>query len=222
MRPPRGRRGRAPEDSTTDTAATPATDLPKQYDPKQVEPRVQARWSGAKAFRATPDVRDRRYVIMMPLPNVTGALHMGHALNNTLQDILVRFHRMHGVEALWVPGTDHAGIATQAVVEKKLFLEKKLTRQSMGREAFLKEVWDWKQQYGDRILFQLRRMGASVDWTRTKFTMDAGLSLAVREAFARFLSPSLRATRFLRHDDHGRRRCYYLLERQSPHEEGSA
>ncbi len=165
-----------------------------RYDPKSVEPRwieVWARDVNTADRDSVAAKAGRTFTVMIPPPNVTGSLHMGHALNNTLQDILVRFHRMHGYEALWVPGTDHAGIATQAVVEKKLFLEKKLTRQAMGREAFLKEVWDWKQQYGDRILFQLRRMGASVDWTRTKFTMDAGLSLAVREAFVRLFEKGL-------------------------------
>ncbi|HZL98819.1 MAG TPA: valine--tRNA ligase, partial [Planctomycetota bacterium] len=125
------------------------------------------------------------FTIMIPPPNVTGVLHMGHALNNTIQDIVIRHRRMAGYDALWLPGTDHAGIATQAVVEKKLFQERKQTRQQLGREAFVKEVWDFKEQHGDIILEQLRRMGCSCDWTRTRFTLDPGLSRAVRVAFVR-------------------------------------
>jgi valyl-tRNA synthetase len=121
----------------------------------------------------------------MPPPNVTGVLHMGHALNNTLQDIVIRHRRMQGYEALWLPGTDHAGIATQAVVEKKIYTETKRTREDMGREAFLAEIWDWKRLHGDQILEQLKRLGCSCDWSRTKFTLDEDLSRAVRVAFVR-------------------------------------
>jgi valyl-tRNA synthetase len=121
-------------------------------------------------------------VIVIPPPNVTGILHMGHALNNSIQDILVRWNRMKGRDALWVPGVDHAGIATQNVVEKKLAKEKK-TRWDLGREKFLEEVWKWKEGHGSTITRQLRRLGASCDWSRERFTMDEGLSRAVREAF---------------------------------------
>ena len=121
----------------------------------------------------------------IPPPNVTGVLHMGHALNNTVQDIVVRFRRMAGWETLWVPGTDHAGIATQAVVEKKIFAEEKKTRHEMGREAFIERVWDWKEEHGNKILEQFRRLGSSCDWSRTKFTLDDDMSRAVRESFVR-------------------------------------
>ena len=165
------------------------TDEPAaRYDPHAVEPRwieVWAREVNHADPRSAAALAGRKFVVMIPPPNVTGALHMGHALNNTLQDVLVRFHRMHGEETLWLPGTDHAGIATQAVVEKKLLAERKITRQALGRDAFVAEVWAWKEQYGARILEQLRRLGASCDWSRTKFTLDAGMSRAVREAFVR-------------------------------------
>jgi valyl-tRNA synthetase len=128
---------------------------------------------------------------MIPPPNVTGVLHMGHALNNTIQDICVRHRRMQGYETLWVPGTDHAGIATQAVVEKKLFAEKKLKRQDMGREAFLGEVWKWKEEHGSKILEQLARLGSSCDWSRTRFTLEEGMSRAVRESFVRLFEKGL-------------------------------
>ncbi|MCE9636704.1 MAG: valine--tRNA ligase [Planctomycetes bacterium] len=163
-------------------------ELSARYDPQSVEPRWIETWARDvnRADASSPAARDgKRFVVMIPPPNVTGALHMGHALNNTLQDVLVRFHRMKGFETLWLPGTDHAGIATQAVVEKKLFQEKKLTREGMGREAFLGQIWEWKGLYETRILGQLRRLGCSCDWSRTKFTMDADLSRAVREAFVR-------------------------------------
>ncbi|MCG3134323.1 MAG: Valine--tRNA ligase [Planctomycetes bacterium] len=179
-------------DTPRNDAETPAEGT--RYDPQTVEPKWIEVWAAEvnTADARSPAARaGKTFTVMIPPPNVTGSLHMGHALNNTLQDVLVRFHRMHGYETLWVPGTDHAGIATQAVVEKKLYLERKLKREEMGREAFLAEVWAWKQQYGDRILFQLRRMGASVDWTRTKFTMDEDLSAAVREAFVRLFEKGL-------------------------------
>jgi valyl-tRNA synthetase len=188
----------------TDTAATPATDLPKQYDPKQVEPRVQARWSGAKAFRATPDVRDRRYVIMMPLPNVTGALHMGHAMDNVMQDLLTRWHRMQGDNTLWQPGTDHAGIATQAVVEKRLFDLEGKTRLDIGREALVGRIWAWKDEYQARIVAQQKAMGCGCDWDRQRFTMDAVCSAAVRETFFRMFKDKLiyRGDRLVNWDCH--------------------
>jgi valyl-tRNA synthetase len=125
------------------------------------------------------------FVIMIPPPNVTGVLHMGHALNGTIQDVLVRFHRMRGRDALWVPGTDHAGIATQAVVEKKLYAEENKTRQELGREAFVDRIWDWKEVHGNKILEQYRRLGSSCDWSRTRFTLEPKMSRAVREAFVR-------------------------------------
>src|SRR3989338_2543821 len=133
-------------------------------------------------FSASSKAKKKPYVVVIPPPNVTGILHMGHALNNTLQDILVRWHRMKGEPTLWVPGTDHAGIATQNVVERKLAKEGK-KRQDLGREKFIEEVWKWKEENGSTITRQLRRLGASCDWTRERFTMDDRLSKAVRETF---------------------------------------
>ncbi|HOG23297.1 MAG TPA: valine--tRNA ligase [Candidatus Omnitrophota bacterium] len=161
--------------------------LDKQYDSREVEAKWYRLWEEKGYFRPRSDrdtdmaARDA-YVIVIPPPNVTGILHMGHALNNTIQDILTRWNRMKGKDVLWVPGVDHAGIATQNVVEKKLAKEKK-TRWDLGREKFLEEVWKWKQEHGHTITRQLRRLGASCDWTRERFTMDEGLSQAVREAF---------------------------------------
>jgi valyl-tRNA synthetase len=162
-------------------------ELESRYDPHAHEEAVYARWLAADAF--TPPAEKRPgaepFVIMIPPPNVTGVLHMGHALNGTIQDVLVRFHRMRGRDALWVPGTDHAGIATQAVVEKKLYAEEKKTRQELGREAFVARVWDWKELHGNKILEQYRRLGSSCDWSRTRFTLEPAMSRAVREAFVR-------------------------------------
>jgi valyl-tRNA synthetase len=160
---------------------------PTRYNPKEVETRWYSAWESKGYFRPKSDregkkFKDKRYVIVIPPPNVTGILHMGHALNNSIQDVLIRWHRMKGDDTLWVPGVDHAGIATQNVVEKKLAKEKK-TRQELGRERFLEEVWKWKEEQGSTITRQLRRLGASCDWSRERFTMDEGLSRAVREAF---------------------------------------
>ncbi len=158
------------------------SELSPRYQPTEVEARWYSFWESQKLFSPKIDPKKKPYVIVIPPPNVTGILHMGHALNNSLQDILVRWHRMKGEPALWVPGTDHAGIATQNVVEKKLAKEGK-KRQDLGREKFLEEVWKWKEEHGSTITKQLRRLGASCDWTRERFTMDEGLSRAVREAF---------------------------------------
>ncbi|MBI3020965.1 MAG: valine--tRNA ligase [Candidatus Omnitrophica bacterium] len=159
-------------------------ELPPQYNPKDVEEARYQWWESQGLFRAEPDPSRKPYTIVIPPPNVTGILHMGHALNNTIQDILIRFKRMQGFNALWVPGTDHAGIATQNVVEKALAKEGK-RRQDLGRDAFIKRVWEWKEQYGNTILYQLKRLGSSCDWRRTRFTMDEGLSEAVTEVFVR-------------------------------------
>ncbi|HEY8449800.1 MAG TPA: valine--tRNA ligase, partial [Bacillota bacterium] len=158
------------------------TALPSRYDPSEVEQRWYRRWLELDVFRAEADSAREPFCIVIPPPNVTGSLHMGHALDNTLQDILVRRRRMQGYEALWVPGTDHAGIATQYVVERRL-AEQGLSRESLGREGFLERVWAWKDEYEARILSQLQRLGASCDWSRTRFTMDEGCSRAVREVF---------------------------------------
>ena len=160
--------------------------LEKTYTPAEVETRQYARWEEAGAFGCGhtrgSETNGRAFTIVIPPPNVTGSLHMGHALNNTLQDILVRFERMRGRDALWQPGTDHAGIATQMVVERQLAAEGR-TRQELGRDAFIERVWKWKDESGGTIIGQLRRLGASCDWARERFTMDDGLSAAVRKVF---------------------------------------
>ena len=168
--------------------------MDKTYRPAEVEDRIYARWESAGAF-ACGRARDAErngapYSIVIPPPNVTGSLHMGHALNNTLQDILIRFARMKGRDALWQPGTDHAGIATQMVVERQLEAEGK-TRHDLGREAFIDRVWNWKAESGGTITGQLRRLGASCDWSRERFTMDDGLSRAVRTVFVRLYKDGL-------------------------------
>src|SRR6187399_646937 len=161
------------------------TDLPKQYDPKDAQDRWYEFWVENGDFRADPASDKQPYCIVIPPPNVTGALHLGHALNNTLQDILIRWRRMQGYDALWMPGTDHAGIATQAVVERRLFEEEKKTRHDLGREGLVQRIWDWKDKYEARILGQLRQLGCSCDWQRTRFTLDDQCARAVREWFFR-------------------------------------
>jgi valyl-tRNA synthetase len=159
-------------------------DLPKAYDPQSVEPKWAKKWA-EHPFVANPKSGKPPFVIFMPPPNVTGSLHMGHALDNSLQDALIRYKRMRGFEAVWIPGTDHAGIATQVVVERLLLKEGK-TRHDLGREEFLKRVWQWKEESGGTILKQLKRLGASADWSREAFTMDEKRSRAVRYAFSRY------------------------------------
>ncbi len=158
-------------------------ELPKVYEPQEAEARIYERWEGAGCFRGHRDPRKKPFTIVMPPPNVTGQLHMGHAMDCALQDILIRFKRMQGYAALWIPGIDHAGIATQIKVEEELRTKAGLTRYDLGREAFLERVWDWKQKYGDRIVKQQKKMGISCDWDRARFTMDEGCSKAVRETF---------------------------------------
>ena len=157
-------------------------ELPKTYDPQDVEKKWYAFWEKKGYFTPTIQEDTPPFVISIPPPNITGVLHMGHGLNNTIQDILIRWYRMKGIPSLWVPGTDHAGIATQNVVEKKLHRQHK-TRHDLGREKFIQEVWKWKEEHGSTIIRQLKRLGCSCDWTRERFTMDEGLSRAVREAF---------------------------------------
>ena len=156
--------------------------LDKTFDSAEIQARIYAQWEKSGAFAAHPDSPKRPFCIMMPPPNVTGSLHMGHALNHTLQDILIRFERMRGRDALWQPGTDHAGIATQMVVERQLE-QGNISRQDMGRGAFIDRVWKWKAESGGAITRQLRALGASPDWSRERFTMDEGLSTAVRKVF---------------------------------------
>ncbi|MBL8687276.1 MAG: class I tRNA ligase family protein, partial [Alphaproteobacteria bacterium] len=156
--------------------------LDKNFSPKEVESKQYKNWLLNGAFKTGENLDLSSYTIMMPPPNVTGRLHMGHALTFTLQDVLIRFHRMLGKDVLWQAGTDHAGIATQMVVERQL-QEKKLSRKQLGREEFLRHVWEWKDKSGGMILEQLKRLGASADWSRERFTMDSGLSEAVTKVF---------------------------------------
>ncbi|HWK15363.1 MAG TPA: valine--tRNA ligase [Rhizobiaceae bacterium] len=167
--------------------------IEKNYQPAEIEPRIREAWDAAEAFKAgRPERREAEpFTIVIPPPNVTGSLHMGHALNNTLQDILCRFERMRGRDVLWQPGTDHAGIATQMVVERQLAARKEPTRREMGREAFLDRVWQWKAESGDTIVNQLKRLGASCDWSRERFTMDEGLSRAVAKVFCALYAEGL-------------------------------
>ncbi|HXV00803.1 MAG TPA: valine--tRNA ligase [Caulobacteraceae bacterium] len=157
--------------------------LDKAFDPKSAEPRLYGLWEKSGAFSPVADPAAPPFSIVIPPPNVTGSLHIGHALNNTLQDVLTRFHRMRGAAALWLPGTDHAGIATQMVVERQLAASGNMGRRELGREAFVERVWAWKETSGGTITHQLRRLGASCDWSRERFTLDEGLSRAVRKVF---------------------------------------
>ena len=166
-------------------------ELPKVYDPREVEPHIYQMWMDNGCFKADADPKKKPFSIVMPPPNVTGQLHMGHAMDSTLQDILTRFKRMQGYSALWLPGTDHAGIATQIKVEERLREEEHLTRYDLGREKFLERVWAWKEKYGNRIVEQQKKMGASCDWSRSRFTMDEGCSQAVREAFCELYDKGL-------------------------------
>jgi len=158
-------------------------ELPKVYEPQQVESRIYQMWMDGNCFNGDPDPKKKPFAISMPPPNVTGQLHMGHALDCTLQDILTRFKRMQGYSALWLPGVDHAGIATQIKVEEELRVKEGLTRYDLGREKFLQRVWKWKEEYGNRIVEQQKKMGVSCDWSRSRFTMDDTCAKAVRETF---------------------------------------
>ena len=166
-------------------------ELSKTYEPSQVEGQIYQMWMDNDCFKANPDPDKKSYSIVMPPPNVTGQLHMGHALDSTLQDILTRYKRMEGYSALWLPGTDHAGIATQIKVEEELRVKEGKTRYDLGREKFLERVWAWKEKYGSRIVEQQRKLGVSCDWSRSRFTMDEGCSRAVREAFCEMYDKGL-------------------------------
>src|SRR6185437_9002257 len=167
------------------------TELSSKYDPSAVEAQAYQVWLDEKCFHANPAAPGDPYTIVIPPPNVTGALHLGHAINDTIQDILTRMHRMAGFNTVWIPGIDHAGIATQAVVEKQLKENENKTRHDVGREALVERIWKWKQQYGDRILSQLKRLGCSCDWDRTRFTLDDMCARAVRETFFKLFKDGL-------------------------------
>ena len=160
-----------------------AESLPTRFDHKEAQSRWYAVWEENQYFHSEPDPARKPFTIVIPPPNVTGALHLGHALNNSLQDILIRFKRMQGFNTLWMPGTDHAGIATQAVVERRLLQEEGETRHSLGREKLVDRIWQWKDAYEKRIINQLKQMGCSCDWQRTRFTLDETCERAVRETF---------------------------------------
>ncbi|HOW92781.1 MAG TPA: class I tRNA ligase family protein, partial [Anaerolineaceae bacterium] len=171
--------------------------LAKAYDFKATEERLYKKWEEGGYFQPANDPAKegfdptrKPFVISIPPPNVTGELHTGHAMFVSMEDLMIRYHRMRGIPTLWVPGTDHAGIATQMLVEKALAKEG-LKRDEMGREEFLRRTWEWKEKYGQRITRQIRRLGASCDWTRERFTLDNGLSRAVREAFVRLYEKGL-------------------------------
>ena len=161
--------------------------LDKTYRPAEAEGKLYERWEESGAFACDIHSGAAPFTIMMPPPNVTGSLHMGHALNMTLQDVLTRYYRRRGHDALWQPGTDHAGIATQNVVERNLKEKEGKTRHDVGREKFVERAWDWKEKYGEIIIDQMKKLGTSCDWSRERFTMDEGLSEAVQEAFAEVL-----------------------------------
>eukprot|EP00965_Chrysotila_dentata_P032405 1080452-Pleurochrysis_carterae.AAC.1 len=167
-----------------EAATGSAADMPTQYSPSSVEQRLYQWWESSGYFKPAGDESKQCFVISMPPPNVTGKLHMGHAMFVALEDIMARFHRMRGHPTLWLPGTDHAGIATQMLVERALKAEGQ-SRVELGRDAFLKRVWEWKEEYGGAITGQIRRLGASCDWSREKFTLQPELVTAVNEAFVR-------------------------------------
>ena len=168
-----------------------AQQLPKNYDPKTFEEKIYAQWTEAGYFRAQANENKEPFCIMLPPPNITGELHIGHALDQTIQDILIRYKRMSGYEALWQPGTDHASIATEVKVVEKVKKEKGLTKKELGREAFMQEAWNWRENYGRRIVDQMKQLGSSCDWSRERFTMDEGCSAAVTEVFVRLYEKGL-------------------------------
>ena len=165
-------------------------ELAKAYEPHEVEDRIYDFWLKEKFFHATPDPDKKPYTIVIPPPNITGQLHMGHALDDTLQDILIRWRRMQGYSALWLPGTDHASIATEAKIVEAMKAEG-VSKEEIGREEFLKRAWDWKEKYGGTIISQLKKLGCSCDWDRERFTLDEGCSEAVREVFVKLYEKGL-------------------------------
>ncbi len=180
------------EFSSCDGFSKAANELPKTYDPVGTESRWQRVWEESGAFNPDPNAPGEPFSIVIPPPNVTGSLHMGHAFNTALIDTIVRFQRLQGKNVLCLPGIDHASIAVQNILERQLEAEG-ISAEQLGREAFLERAWEWKQESGGRIIDQLRRMGYSVDWKRQRFTLDEGLSAAVSEAFVRLHKQGLRA-----------------------------
>ena len=179
-------------------------EITRNYDPGSVEAQANRIWIEERCFAGDPQALGNPYCIVIPPPNVTGALHLGHAINSTLQDVLIRSHRMRGFNTVWIPGIDHAGIATQAVVEKQLKEKENKTRHNVGREELVRRIWQWKEQYGVRILEQLKRMGCSCDWDRTRFTLDEQCARAVRETFFKLFKDGLifRGKRLVNWDVH--------------------
>ena len=165
-------------------------ELATKYNPAEVEDRIYASWIKGNYFHANLDESKKPYTIVIPPPNITGQLHMGHALDNTFQDILVRYHRMKGFDTLWIPGTDHASIATEAKIVEALKKEG-ISKQDLGRDAFLERAWQWKEQFGGSIVEQLKKLGPSCDWERERFTLDEGCSKAVKEVFVRLYEKDL-------------------------------
>ena len=180
-----------PDKNGAERPEAPKSELPSLYDPTQVEAQVYDLWQQGNYFHADPGAGGQSYAIVIPPPNVTAALHLGHALNNTLQDNMIRWRRMMGSNALWMPGTDHAGIATQTVVEKRILAEEGRRRTDFERDEFIARVQSWKDEYEARILGQLKAMGCSCDWDRTRFTMDEVCAKAVREAFFKLFADGL-------------------------------
>jgi len=165
-------------------------DISSKYNPKEIEGKILSQWLLSGAFNSDSASGRRPFSIVIPPPNITGILHMGHALNNTLQDVLVRYKRMQGYEVLWMPGTDHAGIATQNVVEKDL-AKSNIRKEDIGREEFTARLWVWTEKYGSTILEQLKKLGASCDWRRTRFTLDSEYSEAIKEVFVQLYGKGL-------------------------------
>ena len=168
----------------------PRKELEKMYNPRDFEDRIYQNWEEKGYFTAHIDEEKDPYTIVIPPPNITGQLHMGHAVDNTLQDILIRWRRMQGYCTLWLPGTDHASIATEAKIVEQMRKEG-VTKEQIGREEFLKRAWAWKEQYGGRIVTQLKKLGSSCDWSRERFTLDEGCSEAVQEVFMRLYNKGL-------------------------------
>lgn len=162
----------------------------ENYQPSQIESKWYEYWESNKFFSPDKQDSEKTYTIVIPPPNVTGSLHIGHALVNSLQDVIIRWKRMLGYKTLWLPGTDHAGIATQMVVDRDL-LKQGTSKEELGREKFIEKIWEWKEQYGGKIFHQLRRLGASLDWDREQFTLDEGFSKAVRKCFVEFYKEGL-------------------------------